>query len=179
MDKLELLKKLKALATDNRGNSNERESAEQRLNELMTKYGITNDDIELEIRKRRDFYFRELWEHKLICQTLYKIVPEASVYRYKNKRNWLHCELTDAEYLEFEMYYPAYKASFQKEFDLFYSAFVAKNNIYPKDTPKQTDATDIKNKYSRGELMRISMMAEGIESTRVHRQIGDGNNGTN
>ena len=58
MNKLDLLKKLKALANDNRGNDNERESAEKQLNKLMEKYNITEEDIGTEEVKRRDLYFK-------------------------------------------------------------------------------------------------------------------------
>ena len=55
MNKLDLLKKLKSLANDVRGNENERQSAEEQLNKLMQKYNITEEDLEIEKTERRNF----------------------------------------------------------------------------------------------------------------------------
>lgn len=174
-NKLELLKKLKALSMDNRGNDNERETAEKRLNELMKKYNITDEDIEIDKMIRRDIYFRDEWEHKLICQTIYKLFDNRPIYKQVKKRNWIWCEMTDAEYLEFEMHYCAYKASFQKEFEIFYYAFISKNHIFSKNA-KTVDVDDDNSGMSRGDLIRAGMMAQGIESTTIRRLIGDGEN---
>ena len=175
MNKLNLLKKLKALAEDTRGNENERQSAEEQLARLMTQYNITEEDLEIEKTERRNFYFKDDWEYRLICQTIYKLFPEMSIYRTRGKKNWIWTDMTDAEYLEFEMHYCAYKASFQKEFDIFYYAFLSKNRIFP-DKPRET-AKDADDTMSRGDLIRASIMAEGIESATVRKLIGGNNNG--
>lgn len=177
MNKLELIKKLKALADDTRGNQNERESAEKQLQNLMDKYGITDEDLDIQEEKYREFYFVEEWEHKLICQTIYKLFPNKPVYKQRGKKRYIYAYMTDAEKIEFEIYYPAYKESFKKEFDLFYYAFLSKNRIFPEKPPENNEAANADDKFSRGDMIRIGMMAQGIESTRVHKQIGDGNNG--
>lgn len=175
--KLELLQKLQARMKDLRGNENERLVAEKQLNILMKKYGITEEDLGTEERKRRDFYFGNEWEHKLICQVLYTIKGSNNpIYQSLHKRNWIWAELTDAEYIEFETLYPAYKASFQKELNIFYLAFVNKNNIFPANDKINNKESNVPSKYSRGERMRAAMMAEGIEFTNVRRQIGNGKN---
>lgn len=171
-----MLKKLKALADDTRGNENERAEAQNRLRRLMEKHGITEEDLEIEVRKKRNFYFKDDWEHKLICQTIYKLFPEMDIYRTQGKKNWIWAEMTDAEYIEFEMHYCAYKASFQKEFDIFYYAFLSKNRIFP-DKPPEDKAPNAEDKMSRGDLLRASMMAQGIESAQVRKLIGGNDNG--
>ena len=162
------MKKLKALAEDTRGNEHERQSAEEQLNRLMERYDVTDEDLEIDIRERRNFYFKDEWERKLISQTIYKLFPEIDIYRTKGKKHWIWAEMTDAEYVEFEMYYCAYKASFQKEFDLFYYAFLSKNNIFPD---KPSDDTDKVNSMSRQDIWRASMMAQNIESAQVKRLL--------
>lgn len=175
MDKDILLKKLKTLIDDNRANKNEKDNAEKLLNEIMQKYNITDVDIKTDLEKRRDFYFNQDWEHRLICQTMYKLFPDKQIFRKRKKRNWIWCEMTDAEYLEFEMHYCAYKASFQKEFEIFYYAFISKNHIFSKNA-KTVDVDDDNSGMSRGDLIRAGMMAQGIESTTIRRLIGDGEN---
>lgn len=173
MNKTDLLKKLKALATDERGNENERKLAEERLNELMIKYHIDPEEIDMDILVRRDFYYKEEWEIKLIGQTMYKLFPDKSIYKNKSKRNWVWCEMTDAEYLEFEMHYCAYKASFEHEWKLFFTAFISKNNIYPVNPPKSDNAKP--DTMSRGDRIRAAMMAQGIESAQVRRLLNEQN----
>lgn len=170
--KLELLKKLKALADDIRGNENERQSAENQLAKLMDMYNITDEDLEIEQPIRRNFYFKHHWEHRLICQTIYKLWPEMSIYRTRGRRNWIWAEMTDVQYLEFEVHYNAYKTSFQKEFDIFYYAFISKNNIFP-DKPVKEGA---ENTMSQNDLLRASMMAQGMEHVQVRKLIGKDDN---
>lgn len=171
----EVMKKLKAIADDTRGNDNERAVAQNQLKRLMEKHGITEEDLEFEVKRRHDFYFKESWEHSLICQTLYKVCGDIPIYRTAGKKNWIWTELTDAEYLEFELHYCTYKASFKKELDLFYLGFISKNDIYPpKEKARPDDGSP--SQYSRGDRMRAAMMAQGIERAQIRRLIGDGEN---
>ena len=178
MDKTELLKKLKALATDERGNENERKRAEEQLNRLLIKYNIDPQSINTENLVRRDLYFKNEWEDKLLHQVIYKICGDRTVYKQYHKRNWIWCEMTDAEFLQFEMEYPVYKAAMNKEMDIFYLAFIQKNRIFPPDTlvpPKETDDEATPSRYSRGDRIRAAMMTEGIEFTNIRRQLNDKN----
>ena len=175
MNKTDILKKLKALATDERGNENERKIAEERLNQLLIKYNIDPEDINTENLVKRDFYFREEWERKLLGQTLYMLFPEKDFWKNKVKRNWIWCEMTDAEYLEFETHYCAYKASYQHEQELFFTAFISKNRIFPPDDKIPENKRAPERKMSRGDRLRAAMMMEGIESTKVRRLLNEQN----
>lgn len=175
MNKQDILKKLKALAEDERGNENERKIAEERLNELLIKYNINPEDINTDILVRRDFYFREEWERKLLGQTLYMLFPEKDFWKNSKKRNWIFCEMTDAEYLEFETHYCAYKASYKHEQDLFFTAFISKNGIFPDDDKLPEDRRAPKSEMSRADRMRAAMMMEGIESAKVRRLLNEQN----
>ena len=138
----------------------------------MQKYNITEEDLEIEKTERRNFYFKNEWEHRLICQTIYKLWPEMTIYRQYGKKNWIWAEMTDAQYLEFEVHYCAYKASFQKEFDIFYYAFLSKNRIFP-DKPAKNNSND--GGMSESDLIRASMMAKGIESAKIRRLLNGEN----
>ena len=173
MNKTDLLKKLKALANDERGNVNERKLAEERLNELLIKYNINPEDINTENLVRRDFYFKEEWERKLLGQTLYMLFPEKDFWKNTKKRNWIWCKMTDAEYLEFETHYCAYKASYQHEQELFFTAFISKNKIFPPDEKVPKDKIAPESKMSRGDRIRAAMMMDGIESTRIRRLLNE------
>lgn len=185
MNKMELLKKLNALAKDNRGNSNERESAEKRLNELMKKYDIKIEDIEKEEEKDRYIEFTNIYERQLISQIVYKLFKRTKdvrgyiSQRSKFKRTHLIVSMTDAEFIEFEYLYSVYKADLQKDMDLFYAAFINKNHIFPKYTDEELEAMEnIPDEYTRGDRIRIDLMSRGIEISQIRKQIGGFNDGT-
>lgn len=175
MNKEDILKKLKALSEDTRGNEFERKIAEERLNELIKKYHIDPESINTENLVRRDFYFKEEWERRLIGQTMYMLFPHKDMYKHSRKRNWIWCEMTDAEYLEFETHYCAYKASFEHEWQLFFTAFISKNGIFPPEDKIPEDKRAPERKMSRSDRMRAAMMMEGIESARVRRLLNEQN----
>ena len=178
MDKTELLKKLKALSEDTRGNENERKRAEEQLNRLLIKYNIDPQSINTENLVRRDLYYKNELEKKLLHQVVYKICGDRQMYVQRGKRNWIWCEMTDAEFLQFEMEYPTYKNAMNKELDIFYLAFIQKNRIFPPDNlvpQKETDEEEQPSRYSRGDRIRAAMMAEGMEFTNIRRQLNEQN----
>ena len=178
MNKEELLKKLKALSEDTRGNENERKRAEERLNELLIKYNIDPESINTEKLVRRDLYYKDEMESNLLHQVIYKICGNRQIYRQTRKRNWIWCDMTDAEFIQFEMEYPTYKAAWHKELDIFYLAFIQKNRIFPPETlvpPKENADEAVPSKYSRTDRIRAAMMAEGIEFTKIRRQLNEQN----
>lgn len=173
MNKEELLKKLKALSEDTRGNENERKIAEEQLNRLLIKYNIDPESINTEKLVRRDLYYKDEMESNLLHQVIYKICGDRQIYRQMRKRNWIWCDMTDAEFIQFEMEYPTYKAAWHKELDIFYLAFVQKNKIFPPETLVSQKAGP--SKYSRGDRIKAAMMAEGIEFTNIRRQLNEQN----
>ena len=177
MDKTELLKKLKALSEDTRGNENERKRAEEQLNRLLIKYNIDPQSINTENLVRRDLYYKNELEKKLLHQVVYKICGDRTMYVQRGKRNWIWCEMTDAEFLQFEMEYPVYKNAMNKELDIFYLAFIQKNRIFPPDNlvPQKETDEEQPSQYSRGDRIRAAMMAEGMEFTNIRRQLNEQN----
>lgn len=175
MNKQDILKKLKSLAEDNRGNENERRQAEERLNELIEKYNIDPKSIDTDILVRRDLYFKTELEQKLLHQVVYKICGDRQMYISSRKRNWIWCEMTDAEFLQFEMEYPTYKNAMNKELDIFYLAFINKNRIFPPHNliKHQETNENTPSKYSRGDRIRAAMMAEGMEFTNIRRLLNE------
>lgn len=71
MDKSALLKKIKALAE--RGVGGEQENAEAILSRLMEKYGVSEDELDEETRKRHDFEYHGKEQEKILRQVVYKV----------------------------------------------------------------------------------------------------------
>ena len=178
MDKIQLLKKLNTLMQDTRGNSNERENAEKILAELIKKYNISLDDINNDEQKDRYIEFNNDYEKQLICQICYKLFKhEKSVRSFiskKSKFNRTHViiQMTDEELIEFEYLYSIYKTDLAKEMNLFYTAFINKNNIFPELTDNELNLIkSTPSEYNNDERIRMTLMADGIKRSQIRKSI--------
>ena len=172
--KLELLKKLQALAQDDRGNEHERNVAEKQLSILMKKYNITDEDIEEEKPKERQIWYRHHWEYLLIHQLVYAFFDDRPTKiriggRMVGERGFLYVDFTDAEWLEFNYMYDIYKTSLNKEMELFYTAFISKNHIYPAK-PKESNSEHV-NPMTMEEQMKVAMFAESISKSHIRKAL--------
>lgn len=176
----EVLKNL--LELSKRGVGGEKVNAEALLNKLLTKYGMTLEDIETSDEiKNRDFYFDDYYESRILNQLYYSMYPDRNSYTYnykrtKKNRHTLILELTDAEFIEFTYAYDVYKESWKKQLELFYIAFIQSNHMFPKEPPKDMNIDTIQDKYSYEDQLRMSMMAEGIERAQVRMALESGEN---
>ncbi len=182
-NKTELLKKLEALANDTRGNEEERNTAKKMLENLMKKHGITEEDLGKIEMKERKFWYGTPWEYKLAHQLVYSMMEDRPVKHRTNAnmvgfRGWVYIDMTDAEYIEFEYKFGVYKGALWNEMDIFYTAFLQKNKIFPDRELTDEEREEIEKKKDdpkeKAKRMRASMMAEGIEFTVLRKGIGDG-----
>lgn len=134
MNKVELLQKIKALAE--RGVGGEKINAKRMLDELMKKYNISEQDINEDEIRSFDINIVGFKAKSLVCQVLYSIVgnidDRKNLYSYKDngkKKYYIKC--TNAEFVEFQAKYKFYMHHFKKELELFYSAFIQANGIFP------------------------------------------------
>lgn len=181
--KMELLKKLQALANDTRGNEEERKTSIKMLERLMKKYNISEEDLGKIEKKERWFWYSNPWECSLLHQIRYMLFGdggESFYYRTGSKQRDIkgsnYMMMTDAEYLEFSYLYEVYRDALRKEMNIFYSAFVQKNRLFPPDNLKDDEVKSNEDCMSRSDLIRMSMMMEGIEHVQVRKAIGDGTN---
>lgn len=87
MDKSALLKKIRALAE--RGVGGEAENAEEILRRLMEKYGVSEDELDEEERRRHDFEYHGKEQETLLRQVVYKVTGGYAynlVYRASGRR---------------------------------------------------------------------------------------------
>lgn len=163
------LKKLLALARE--GVGGEKDNAQERLESLMRKHGITLDQLDGEERKLEWFRLSAGdYGKRLFYQTLRKVCGECpDTYKSTYKRGQLGADVTVAEKVEIELRYPAYAAALQKEMDVCFSAFIHVNNIFPDDGPSP-DPGDI----NLAEIERLIMAMKGMKPVEIHRALGDG-----
>ena len=139
----ERLNKLKNLAE--RGVGGEKETAEKKLSQLLKANGLTEKDLS---EDRVDFYlfgYVYPYRQKLLSQVIYKVLGpnNFSLYRSSGTRNKIGAYCTAAQKVEIELEFEFYSNLFDEELDTFVSAFIYKQDIYPKDAP--TTNIDIKD----------------------------------
>ena len=168
--KIELLKKLKALADS--GVGGEKVNAEKMLKDLMLKHGISEDDISDEVLKRykipykrgNEIYLTFLWQ--IVSLVLKERRHRATGYEDKKNRR-IVVMLTTAEYIEITALNEFYVYHLQKDLDLFYLAFLQKNKLLaaPSDNDKKVTNKELE-KY-----LKAQMLAEGLDKHEYLKQI--------
>lgn len=160
---LRRLERVKALAE--RGVGGEKENAEALLNRLMAKYSISEEDIE--DTAERDYFIRyhNFWERKLIVQIAYKHLGSGhccgTVGTQSGRPHKKICvTCAPAQYIEIEADFEFYKAAWEEELAIFYSAFISKNDIFPPPelaSPSDDDEIDLVR------LEKVRAMMSGID----------------
>lgn len=135
MNKVELIKKLRALAEN--GCGGEKINAQKKLDELMAKYGITDDDLEDEEVQECFFEIHGDRERRLLAQIMYKVLNEKrACHAVGNRatgrviRTKAACSATKAQKIEIEMLFDFYKRLYKKEEEFFFDTFIQKHELF-------------------------------------------------
>lgn len=182
---IERLLKIKALS-DN-GVGGERAAAEQLLTSMMKQYGILPEEIEGDTIEYRLAYVGDgPYDWKLFVQIAHKFhhgpekprIADLRKVPAKYKRQWadaglgpknanvgLHC--TKAEFIEIISIFELYKADFIRQEDVFYYAYLDKNNLLLNADGKQPDLTD--EEIDR--IISAERMKSGIKKKELYKQI--------
>lgn len=117
--KKQLLNKLKALAE--RGVGGEKETAQRKLQELMEKYEIDENDLSDDKKEKYQFKYKNEFEKKLIKQIAYRTFKKEwseRMYTYsrgRGKRSIMLIECTKAEEIQLRIEYEFYKDLWKEE----------------------------------------------------------------
>lgn len=148
------MKKLQALAQ--RGVGGEKETARKKLDRLLVANGMTEKDLNDDEVKYFLFSYKNKLKMKLMCQCIYKTVGSAAqFYRSPNTRNKIGTYCTAAQKLEIELDFDFYSALFDEEVDILTSAFISKQDLFPKDA--KVEHVDSKS-MSRAEIEKWNKM---------------------
>ena len=171
MDKAALLKKIKALAE--RGVDGERENAEALLARLMEKYGVSEEELSEDIRKRHDFEFHGKEQKKLLRQIVFKVTGGYAYELYytasgRKVKTLLAADCTPAEKVEIEFLFDFYIRLWDRERDAFLAAFIQKHKLFSmrEDAPTQ--------EISREEAEKMSALMQGMSDESPIRAIEAG-----
>lgn len=161
---MERIKKLQALAE--RGVGGEKDTAKKMLRKMLEKNGIQSlDDLQDDNYEYVLFPYNGKYEKKLLKQCIYKVLTAAgdrTYYHTKGTRQKLGIYCTKAQKVEIHMEFEFYRKAFYEEIDIFISAFINAQKIFPPDAPVDRSA-----KLSQTDR-KILHMASGIEKrTRI------------
>lgn len=164
---IELARKLRALAE--KGVGGERVNAEQQLRNLMEKHGFTIDDLEAEETK---YHLFQVPHHhkKLFKQIAYSVLGFGFRFAELNDTpDEMAVETTAAKAVEIESKFQFYMSAWEEELDLFFLAFVKKNDLYHDSAPTAT-ARDLSLEELR-KHMEAELVAQGITKRIFRTQI--------
>lgn len=170
MNKLELLQKIKELASH--GVGGEKQNAQAMLDKLMSKYNITDEDLCEEIIKEFDFKTNNKLEKALLGQIAYSVYgninDKKGYYSYTYIKNKTCIKCTDAEFLEISAKFDFYKKEYKKQQKLFYRAFIHANSIFPDEKLCKHEKESY---FLTDEDMKILNLAKGIEKAEFRKRL--------
>ena len=143
------------------------------LQRMLERNGIKAlDELQSEEYEYTLFSYNGKYERKLLVQCIYKVMTvagETRCYHSKGKRQKLGIYCTKAQKLEIEMEFEFYRNVFYEELDIFMSAFINAQGIFPPDAPKESyDALNERE-------VKIAHMAGSIDKrTRAVMIEGNG-----
>jgi len=172
---LERLKGVKALAE--KGSAGERDNAAALLTTLMKKHGITDADLEGAEVSVHWIRYKTIYERKLLFQLSYMHLgsghASGCVGAYSGrKRKEVGIKCTPAQFIEIEADYQFYRKALEEELDVFYSAFIQKNELFP--LPDLSRDGDDVEPIDPNVIIKMAAMMEGIDHRTRHKAIGDG-----
>jgi hypothetical protein len=163
------IKKLQALAE--RGVGGEKETAQRMLRRMLEKNGIeTLEELESEENEYTLFSYNGKHESRLLRQCMYKVMgakESITTYRTRGLRQKIGIYCTKAQKIEIELEFEFYKRVFYEELDIFISAFIQAQGIFPEDAPE-----DSSNELTERDI-RTALMAQGIERKQRNAMIED------
>ena len=172
-DKLiEKLKKLQALAE--RGVGGEKDTAQKKLDKLLASSGLTLESLNNETPQYYLFSYQNKFKQRLLVQVIYKVLGAAepiSFYKSKNTRNKIGIYCTPAQKLEIELDFEFYSEILDDEFEIFMTAFIQKQNLYPSDGPTDVVSLEGMTDEEKAEWAKIAQYEQGIDRHTRYQMI--------
>ena len=163
---LELAKKLKALA--DRGEGGEKVNAQMQLERIIKLHGITIEQVEGEEKKWAYFKVSKT-NRSLFIQVVSSVLNEVKTYSDSNRKGYVVLNCTAAESIEIRFKFDFYWKLYQEELDIFYTAFIHKNDIYHPNgrtlNPTELSQSELER------LQRVKDMVRGIKKGELLKQI--------
>lgn len=163
---IELAKKIKALA--DRGIGGEKANAIELLEKFLQRNNLTIEQIEEVERSDRLFKVKKN-QIRILLQIMRKVMgSEISFYQSARYRNGLIAECTMLEYVEIQAMFEFYWKAYEKELDIFTSAFIYKNELYAND--KSRALSDL-SREEKERFYKTARLMEGMDKNHYLKPI--------
>lgn len=176
IDKIKnLLLKIDQLAK--KGTGGEAINAQERLDYLLKKHGISYDSLfDAEVK---DYYFSTSgYNTRILLQIAKSIDRDIKMYKFPAKWVKKHCldgntliECTPLQYIEIENMYSVFKELWKSELPVFFTSFLTANDLLVD--PESSDEREELTAEELSELLRIQRMSSSIKKGVVRKQITD------
>lgn len=168
MKKIETkLKKILELAL--KGDTNEKETAMRKLNDIAQKYNIEVADLIEEKEKTREFKVNSKIEQSLLFQIISYVLNTVEI-SYSKWKTRIGVSLKEIEYIEILQLYRHHKRELKRVLEenqkRTITAYYFKQKLYP-----QIDNTDDETDISPEEAYKIIQMSKDIEYKPYHKQL--------
>lgn len=164
--KIALLKKLKALA--DRGVGGEKENAQSMLDKMLKENNLTLEDLEGETVDIHLIKYTDEFQKKFLHQIISSVMGKISTWTHPHYKKQVIFESTVAEYIEIKAKYRFYFRDLIEQRQLFYKAYIQRNELYIKDSkPEDRELTQ----KEMEELLKMSQMMLGIDKKTFHKQL--------
>ena len=127
---MDLLRKVKALA--DAGAPGEREAARARLDALLNKHGITEEQLNESEGKLHGFTYKGLQDQLLVMVIVAHVSNGRKVAPQDHgdgKRNKMWVKLTAAQFIDVETQLDFYRKHWNEELQIFFRAFISAQNL--------------------------------------------------
>jgi hypothetical protein len=171
---IKLAKKLKELA--DRGVGGEQTNADEMLQTLMKKHGISLEALSYEEEAQFFFTCDSTYETDLLHQICFNVVDEPKMHGPCSPEDMKEYELggniivtcTHYEYLEIEAKFEFFKMHFFKDLEIFFTAFVLKNGLVAK---AKSDKSHLITEGDIEEASKMYKMSQAIDRRYFNTQI--------
>lgn len=186
-DALDRIRKVYELA--NKGEGGEKEAAKRRLDELMKKYDILLEDLDVDIETTHFYHLHGNRNHELFaqvaatrgCTHFVFIGPEDNSKASKELKSMtgrirprgtnVAFVCSAIKFIEITTAYEIYQRSFDEHYEAFFYAFLGENDLFYGEAPKDKKLTD----EERMMIIRSQRMMLGIDKAVVNPQLESGN----
>ncbi len=157
-------KLIKILELVQRGEAGEQDNARVLLDRLLLEHNLTlNDLLHNEKTALSKFDYTDNYEKKLILQIIAKVTNRDSFkIVYRGNKAWTN--LTRLQEEEVKDQFKIYLKAWQEESDIFFSAFVQKNGIFPDALSEVGTLDDFDS------LSRLVNMMRSVNKVDLARQ---------
>lgn len=167
------LRKLLELARQ--GVGGEKDNAQSVLEKLLSKHGLTLEDLDSEQAEvvQCEFKFSDAQERKLLLQVIFTVLNASTIpVRDDHKNSKTLClKATRAQALEIDLAWGLYRESFKKEQERLFVAFLHKNELFGPDNKDADEKIPEPSKLSKEDIQSIAFMVMGMKKTQVYKAL--------